>query len=109
MTTSYTDFTAASLNISLNPSIQYFLVIKGVSLSDSIGWGYTGTSFPFTSYYSETTNGGSTWSGPFTGGPMLMRIQASSSSDVPEPASLGLVGAGLAGWFASRRRAVRPA
>ena len=49
LTNSYTNFTAASLNVSLTSSTQYFLVIKGVSLSTTIDWGYTNTSFPFTS------------------------------------------------------------
>ena len=99
--------TAFSLNlpIVLNPSTQYFLVIGGISITGLANWGFTtstgGTGFP--SYNVLSTDGGATWGTPSDVNPQQMQIEAS----IPEPASLGLMGIGMVGWFLTRRRTAR--
>ena len=109
LTTTLTDYTLSSLNVGLSPNTEYFLVLGGASVAHGeANWGYTsstsGTGFP--SYYTDSANSGATWNTPELTNPQQMRIQA-TSSDIPEPASVGLMGIGMVGWFLTRRRTAR--
>ncbi|MEI7870372.1 MAG: PEP-CTERM sorting domain-containing protein [Candidatus Methylumidiphilus sp.] len=110
LTTTFTNYTLSSLNVSLNPSTQYFLVLGGSSsmANGDAWWGFTastsGQGFP--SDNTVSPDSGQSWLDPSQSSPQQMRIQA-TSSDIPEPASLGLMGAGMVGWFFTRRRTAR--
>lgn len=101
----------SGLAISLSANTQYFLVL-GVSgaTGNQAGWGFTssisGTGFLF--YYSFSSSSGTTWTDENLNTPQIMRIQAASTSDIPEPASLGLLATGSVGWSFTRRRVASP-
>lgn len=85
-----------SLEKTLAPSSNYFLVMKGLGVTGGhFQWVYTSsdTGVGFPSAYTFSDDGGATWNLPDYTLPQKMRIEASV---VPEPSSTALVLAGLA-------------
>lgn len=98
------DITFNGLNVVLNPTTTYYLVLRGVGITgggDAL-WSYTntttGTGFP--SNYSETNDGGTSWDAPVQSSPQKMAITA-----VPEPSTYVLAGlSAITAMLAARRR-----
>lgn len=102
---------ASGLSVTLAPSTTYYLVPRGVSLTDvstifgpipgTLKWGIT--EVISTDFYARGAYAESPWIGPDVTSNVFMQVTA-----VPEPTTWGMGSVGLAcgGWYLSRRRRV---
>lgn len=75
-TSSYGEFSVNGLNIVLEPSTQYFIVLRGESLNGDIHWPYAqivGSDL----YYADSTDSGGNWVNDLES-PYLMRVDAAA-------------------------------
>src|SRR5439155_4978154 len=95
-----TTFTAGSLSLAANST--YWVVLQANSGEFDWAWtsDNTGSGVGFQDTYGESPDAGASW---FTVNTDPVQFSVSALSPVPEPGSLALVGAAVAGFLAHRR------